>query len=109
MQPRWPSLSNEERDASTIPLAADVLALRAPPELLELRHLDAEILAGWLNLANGTVGRNQLVDTNKDDVGDTAFFTVMAGAETVRMDPTATKAELIDQRDLLRRVNRGAS
>ncbi len=100
---------DETRDASTIPLAAGVLSLQEPPNNLLLRHLDAELLAAWLNLANGTIGWNQLVNTNKDDVPDTPFFTVMAGAEAVRNNPASTKDQLTDQRNLLRRVNRGAA
>lgn len=97
---------NETRDASTIPLAGDVLSHRPPPDLTELRHLDAEILAAWLNFANGTIGWNQLIDT---DGPDTPFSAVMAAAEAVRNNPASTKRQIMDQRDLLRRVNRGAA
>ena len=100
---------NERRDASTIPLAGAVLALKEPPFPVELRHLDAEILAAWLNFANGTIDWNQLIDTNKDGTGDTAFRDVMANAEAIRNSPSATKSALIEQRDLLMRVNRGAA
>ena len=100
---------DETRDASTIPLAAGVLSLQEPPNNLELRQLDAELLAAWLNLANGTIGWNQLIDTDKDGLPDTPFHTVMAAAEAVRNDPASTKEQRIDQRDLLRRVNRGAA
>ena len=100
---------DETRDASTIALAAGVLSLQEPPNLLELRHLDAELLAAWLNLANGTIRYDELIDTDKDGVPDTAFHTVMAGAEAVRNNPASTKEEIVEQRDLLRRVNRGAA
>ena len=100
---------NETRDASTIPLAGSVLALKEPPLVEEKRHLDAEILAAWLNFANGSLGWNQLIDTDGNNVGDTAFHTVMATAETVRNSPLSTKKQYIQQRDLLRRVNRGAA
>jgi hypothetical protein len=100
---------NETRDASTIPLAAGVLALKAPPLVEEKRHLDAEILAAWLNFANGSIDWNQLIDTDKNGTGDTPFYAVMATAEAVRNSPSATKQQYIVQRDLLRRVNRGAA
>jgi PKD domain-containing protein len=100
---------NETRDASTIPLAGGVLALKAPPLIEEKRHLDAEILAAWLNFANGSIDWNQLIDTDKNGTGDTPFSTVMATAEAVRNSPFATKQQYIVQRDLLRRVNSGAA
>ena len=50
-----------------------------------------------------------MIDTDKDGTGDTPFFTVMANAEAVRNDPLSTKKEILDQRDLLRRVNSGAA
>ena len=100
---------DETRSASTIAQAAAVLSLQKPPEPLEIRHLDAEILAAWLNFANGSIGWSQLIDTDKNGVGDTAFNVVLANAEAVRNNPSSTKGQIINQRDLLRRVNSGAA
>jgi photosystem II stability/assembly factor-like uncharacterized protein len=97
---------HEVRDASTIEKAGDVLSHRAPPDLPELRHLDAEILAAWLNFANGTIGWNQMIDTGPVDM---PFSAVMTTAEAVRNNPASTKRQIMDQRDLLRRVNKGAA
>ena len=100
---------NETRDASTIEAAGRVLSHEKPPALEELRHLDAEILAAWLNFANGGIAWDQMIDTDKDGTGDTPFFTVMANAEAVRNDPSSTKKQIIEQRELLRRVNSGSA
>ena len=100
---------DETRSASTIAQAAAVLSLAKPPDGLELRHLDAEILAAWLNFANGAIGWNQLIDTDKNGTGDTAFSAVLANAEAIRNNPASTKSQIIEQRDLLRRVNSGAA
>jgi hypothetical protein len=100
---------DETRSASTISQAAAVLSLSKPPAREELRHLDAEILAAWLNFANGSIGWSQLIDTDKNGTGDTAFSVVLANAEAVRNNPASTKKQVLDQRDLLMRVNRGAA
>jgi subtilisin family serine protease len=100
---------DETRSASTIAQAAAVLSLQKPPDGLELRHLDAEILAAWLNFANGSIGWSQLIDTDGNGTGDTAFSAVLANAEAVRNNPASTKKQIVEQRDLLRRVNRGAA
>ncbi len=53
-------------------------------------------------------GRPELVDTHGDDVPDTVFSVVIATVETVRLDPTATTAELEAQKDILEVVNLAA-
>ena len=72
------------------------LSHEKPPALEELRHLDAEILAAWLNFANGGIAWDQMIDTDKNGTGDTPFFTVMANAEAVRNNPASTKKQIID-------------
>jgi photosystem II stability/assembly factor-like uncharacterized protein len=99
---------NETRFAGTIPAAAAVLSHRSPPTREELRRFDAEILAAWLNFADGSLGWNQLIDTDNNGTPDTPFHTVMANAEAVRNSSLTTKAEILDQIQLLRRINRGA-
>ena len=96
---------NETRNASTIAAASDVLNHRPPPSNVDILHLDAEILAGWLNFANGSIAWAQLIDTNKNRVPDTPFSAVMATAETVRNNPLSTHRQLQDQRDILKRMN----
>ena len=100
---------DETRSASTIPQAAAVLSLAKPPSSDDLRHLDAEILAAWLNFANGSIGWSQLIDTDKNKTGDTPFSAVLANAEAIRNNPASSKKQIIEQRELLDRVNRGAA
>jgi hypothetical protein len=92
---------------SKLPAAADVLNHKRPPNNEDILHLDAEILAGWLNFANGSIGWAQLIDTDKNRVPDTPFATVMANAEAVRNNPGSTHRQLEDQRDILKRMNEG--
>jgi hypothetical protein len=69
--------------------------------------LDRQLLAALLNFANGSVGWDELIDTDGDGVDDTTFSDVIAAAESVRADPTATRAQLEAQKDLLERINLG--
>lgn len=67
--------------------------------------LDQQLLAVWLNFANGAYGLNGLVDTTGNRVGDTPFMDVVTAAEAVRANPAATRAALEAQKNILERVN----
>jgi len=95
----------------TVPLAtlADADAVLNPSNggSAHLRQLDRELLAAWLNFANGVVDYGQaVVDTDADGVLDLAFSDLMADAEAVRLDAGASKKELGDSRKLVHEVNR---
>ena len=95
---------NEERDAATFASAHDILNVSDNDgDILEL--LDMQLLAAWLNFANGAVGYDQLIDTNSDGIPDTPFADVIATAEAARLDPTATRSELEEQKDIIERIN----
>lgn len=49
---------------------------------------------------------DQLIDTDGDTVGDTAFADVIVAAETVRTGPH-TRGELEAEKDLLEDINLG--
>jgi FtsP/CotA-like multicopper oxidase with cupredoxin domain len=72
-----------------------------------IQQLERQILVAWLNFANGAVEYNELIDTNKNGIPDTAFSTVMATAESVRLNPASTKKQLQDQANILKLVNDG--
>jgi photosystem II stability/assembly factor-like uncharacterized protein len=78
---------NEERDASTIAKAHDVLFLKQN-QGNEAEKFDRQLLATLLNFANGSL--------EWADIDD-----VIATAEAVRLDPTSTAAELRAQRRIL--------
>lgn len=69
------------------------------------RIYDRELLAAWLNFANGAIDLDTAIDTNQDGLTDTRFGDVVATAEGVRLDPAATRTELEAQKDLLERIN----
>jgi hypothetical protein len=69
-----------------------------------LRQLfDVQLLAAWLNFANGSIEHNRLVDTNGDKTPDTPFLTAIAAAEAVRLDPASTLQELDRQKLIVER------
>lgn len=95
---------HELRDASTVAQAFDVLAVNNNSGSA-LQHLDRELLAAWLNFANGGFLYGELVDSDGDGVDDMPFANLIATAEAVRMNPASTAAQLHAQRDALERIN----
>jgi hypothetical protein len=94
---------DEERDASTIPKARDVLFL-AQNGGSAREQLDRELITAWLNFANGAIEYGEPFSIGHADV---PFFQAMADAEAVRLDPGATKKQLEAQKSHLNNVNEG--
>ena len=84
---------NEVRDASTRPLAHDVIWLGGNGGD-ERQKLDRVLLVAWLNFANGGIEYDQPLDTTGDGVPDTTFAALMESAEAVRINPASTPAQL---------------
>jgi hypothetical protein len=85
-------------DEQTFAQAYDVLDTSSTSRINEL--LDQQLLAAWLNFANGAIEWNQLVDTNRDRQVDTPFLTAMVAAESLRINPTTTRTQL----DAMKRI-----
>lgn len=97
---------DEETDASTIALAEAVLSGgSAGGDMKEI--FDRQLLAAWLNFANGAIDLTTLVDSDGDGTPDTAFGDVIGHAEDVRLDPNSARGELEAQKDLLEDINEG--
>jgi hypothetical protein len=94
---------NEKRDASTRQLAIAVLNKAGSSSATDI--LDVQLLTSWLNFADGRVALTDLIDTDRNNSPDTPFGTVILGAESVRLDPTSTRAELLAQYRILERMN----
>jgi hypothetical protein len=65
---------------------------------------DEQLLAAWLNFANGAIGFADPVDTNGDGVNDTTFGAALLAAETVRENPSSTREQLLEQKNILERI-----
>lgn len=85
-------------NGQTFAQAYDVLDTSATSQINEL--FDQQLLAAWLDFANGAVEWNRLVDTNGDKRADTPFLTAIVAAESLRLNPTTTRTQL----DAMKRI-----
>jgi hypothetical protein len=93
---------SEQVPASTIEEARGVMWARGP----SMRDkAEAQLLAAWLNFAHGSVGWDEMIDTDGDGVDDTPFHQVMPEAEATLLDAEATHKELVHAKDLAEAVN----
>jgi hypothetical protein len=90
---------HQRTDASTFLRSEDVLETNLTSDILEL--FDQQLLAAWLNFANGAVDWNRLVDTNGDKRPDTRFLDAITAAERLRLDPNTTRTQLDRQKTIL--------
>lgn len=65
---------------------------------------DQTALGAWLNFANGAVTFGTAVDSDGDGILDSTWGEVMYDAETVRMDPSSTSAEIKAARTWVTRI-----
>jgi hypothetical protein len=94
---------HEVRDAST-PQAATAVFDKSGSSLAT-DIFDVQLLAAWMNFADGRVVLTDLVDTNFNGVPDTTFSNLMAEAEAVRLNPAATRAQILAQKARLESLN----
>jgi hypothetical protein len=92
---------NEVTDASTFEAADQVLSRTATAK----ERFDRQLLAAWLNFANGARDYDEMVDTDGNGQADTAFSAVVAAAEAVRLNPLSTEAQINAQTAILGRIN----
>jgi hypothetical protein len=99
---RW-ARSGAVDDASTFERAQAILFDQGGP-VSKRDQLDRDLLTAWLNFANGAVAWNEQVDTGTGPPV-TTFHQAMQTAESVRLDPNATPAQIDDQRAIVQRIN----
>lgn len=87
---------DDQNDASTFLRAEDILDTSQTSAILEL--FDQQLLAAWLNFANGAIEWNRLVDTNGDKLADTRFLDAITAAESLRLDPNVSRLQLDRQK-----------
>jgi hypothetical protein len=93
---------DEGKDAST--RAAATLVLNNPAKAPADVIFDQHALGAWLNFANGSVSLGTPVDTVGSSAPDTTFGAAMLAAETVRMNPASTSAQIKAQKDIVERI-----
>jgi murein DD-endopeptidase MepM/ murein hydrolase activator NlpD len=62
---------------------------------------DEQLLAAWLNFANGGYDLDSPVDTTGDGIADVSFANAVAAAEAVRLNAASSRAEILAQKDIL--------
>jgi hypothetical protein len=95
---------HEARDVSTFQRAQALLFSQVRP-VTKYDQLDRDLLTAWLNFANGAVEWNDQVDTNANGSPDTPFHEAMRTAESVRLNPSATEAQIDAQRAIVQSIN----
>ncbi|TDU86577.1 subtilisin family serine protease [Kribbella voronezhensis] len=93
---------SEVRDVSTMAKANAVLNIQL---LNPKAEFDRQALTAWLNFADGSFDLGTRVDTNLDLRPDSTFGQVMTKAESIRLNPASTNAQLAQQTLLLEKLN----
>ena len=78
--------------------------LHAPAKAPILTVLREQLLAAWLNFANGAVTFDTPVDTDGDGVADTTWAEAILTAEMVANNPASTNAQVKAQKDIVERI-----
>jgi murein DD-endopeptidase MepM/ murein hydrolase activator NlpD len=95
---------SEARALATLADAADILKSNGSGGDAD-EIFDVQLLAAWLNFANGSYGLDELVDTDGDGLADASFLSVMQEAEALRTDAGRTRAAMMAMKDILDRLN----
>ena len=92
-------------DTSALTRAEATKILNAPAKAPEAVIFDQMALGAWLNFANGSIRLDSPVDSNGDGIADSTFGAVMFTAETIRLDPTSTTAQVKAQKTIVERIS----
>ena len=91
----------EDVDLTSITDAVRVLWTRNKPSATEI--FDAQLLTAWVNVATGSLGLDETVDSDLDGVADTTVGAVLTDAEADR--GVASDAVMLQWKNLLERIN----
>ena len=89
-------------DGMTRAQAATILS--SPAKSPAAVIFDQHALACWLNFANGSIKLNTPVDTDGNGTLDSTFGAAMLTAETVRINPASTEAQIKAQKNIVERI-----
>lgn len=94
---------SEARDASTVEHAHAVLSEPARGDMRVI--FDRQLLAAWLNFADGAFDPTLMVDSDGDGEADMPFADFITEAENTRLDPEASRRQLERYKDALEEIN----
>ncbi|MEO6713660.1 MAG: M36 family metallopeptidase, partial [Mycobacteriales bacterium] len=84
---------------------ADAVKILQAPSKSPLTILfDQQALAAWLNFANDAIKLDTAVDTDGNGTLDSTFGAAMLTAETVRINPASTSAQVKAQKNIVERI-----
>jgi PKD domain len=89
-------------DSMTREEAAQIL--NAPAKAPSAIIFDQHALACWLNFANGSIKLDSPVDTDGNGTLDSTFGAAMLTAETIRINPASTDAQIKAQKNIVERL-----
>jgi len=84
--------------------SAGAAILHAPAKAPIRVVFDQQALAAWLNFANGAIKLDTMVDTDGNGTLDSTFGAAMLTAETIRINPASTVAQVKAQKDIVERI-----
>jgi hypothetical protein len=97
------SMVFSEKDPALTRAQAEKI-LNAPAKAPEAVIFDQMALGAWLNFANGSIKLTSPVDSNGDGVNDSTFGAVMLTAESIRVNPASTSAQIKAQKTIVERI-----
>ena len=98
------SLFSEAVDADSISDAKEVMDPAHSNGDIRVQ-LDRQLLALWLNFANGAIEYDTLVDTDFDGVPDTQLLDVLCAVEAARLNPATPDSVLENWKNIVEGVN----
>ncbi len=98
----YSAVFHEKKDASTVAKAIAVLTTSGTSNARDI--MATQLIAVWLNFANGALDPGELVDTDGKKGVDTPFLTAVTTAEAVYNNPNATRAQILAQKDIMERI-----
>jgi len=98
------SVFSEVTDADSIADAKDMMHPSHSNGDIRIQF-DRQLIAVWLNFANGALEHDELVDTDFDDVPDTALLDVLCDAEAARLNPATPDSEIENWKNILELIN----
>ncbi|MCK5378351.1 MAG: hypothetical protein KAJ78_03060 [Acidobacteria bacterium] len=98
------SVFSELTDADSIADAKDTLHPANSNGDIRVQF-DRQLLAVWLNFANGAAEFDELMDTDFDSVPDTELLEILCAAEAARLNPGTPDNVLENWKDILEGIN----
>jgi hypothetical protein len=89
---------SEIREVKSLEEARDILA----PNYSSLRNtVEAYLLVAWLNFAQGAIGWDEQMDTNRDCAADISFYKALHDVEEVLINMSASPMDLLQAKNLI--------